>query len=113
MNHFSKIPTFFLPEKSIFSRNIHPIIRKIEDLTKISEFFRNIGLNLSFFMIPYKFREGFGEFLFLVEKYIKKAQNSIDRAGVHIENSIRKCRKSRFCRKSLEFVGKCKNLKIS
>ena len=69
--HFSKIATFFLPRKSIFSTKT---FEKWNRLYKNFLFFRKIILKFSIFMIHYKSREMSGEFYYLVEKLIKKAQ---------------------------------------
>ena len=50
--------------------------------TRIAEFSKNYWKNLKFSVEPYKSRESPDEFYYLVEKFIKKLKNGLNREGI-------------------------------
>ena len=76
---FSKIATFFLPKKSIFSKKN---FEKLNIFDGNFWIFSNHYLKIFNFYETYKSREIFGEFYYLIEKFMKKLKKSLDREGL-------------------------------
>ena len=80
MNPFFKNINIFSCQKSIFSK------KNFENwtyFTRISEFFRKVIYNIWIFLEgPNKSREIPDEFYYIVDKFIKKLENGLDREGL-------------------------------
>ena len=79
MNPFFKNINIYSAKKSIFLRKIS----KIEDISPdVSSFFEKLFKKFEFFWTDHINPEKFPEFYYLDEKFIKKAQNGLDRDGL-------------------------------
>ena len=105
MNQFFKNINIFL------ARKIHFFLekfRKIEYILQEFLIFSKTYFKIFNFYETYKSREIFGEFYDLVEKFIKKLKNSLNRGLLKMAWKILKI----FGENWLEFVEKCKIINI-